>query len=39
MSALVILAILITFAVAGPRWGVDSRRSRDANDRYWWPDG
>ena len=38
MGALVILAVLIALDLIVPRWGVDSRSSRDARDRYWWPE-
>jgi hypothetical protein len=39
MGWLVVVALFVALAVLTPLYGVDSRASRDAQDRYWWPDG
>jgi hypothetical protein len=39
MGWLVVVAMFVALAVLTPRYGADSRAHRDAQDRYWWPDG
>jgi hypothetical protein len=39
MGALIVFLTLVALGLAGVRWGVDSRKSDDPRDRYWWPNG
>ena len=37
MAELIIVLVFVALALAGARWGVDSRSTDDARDRFWWP--
>ena len=37
MAQLIIVLVFVALALAGAQWGVDSRFTDDARDRFWWP--